>query len=384
MTQHTSHDHDNYSLSQFIEKARSAHVSNLPEKSKDGNPCHLPPWLDPNAVREGREFVRKHFFLIVFTHFLSLILLLSYVPVQLVLLKTGKSHTKKLALIRYLSTVSHVKLWYESDLSNVDSEAVRDVLKIRQIHAGVSKRMEMKPPCDGAYQQQSQAISDINGNNNDPGEKATKLIKALKSFRNLDCNNNAQTIFYRKEENNYPAWITQLDMIVTQYCFMGLLTSFPEKFGVDVKEDMKGLRGLTHIWAVVGHLLGIEEEFNLCVGDKTKEKQFILNEILLRDLFNAKEACYQLWDALVSAMSIFVPFLQLRSELLYLLDHIMEFKGMSLYNDASFSEKLDYKVKLVVRYFYQPYGIRAGLNAYLRVAIFFMCLWLKIQQKFLK
>jgi len=40
---------------------------------------------------------------------------------------------------------------------------------------------------------------------------------------------------------------------------------YPKKLGA-INATEEELEGLVHLWAVIGHLLGIQDEFNLCLG----------------------------------------------------------------------------------------------------------------------
>jgi len=40
---------------------------------------------------------------------------------------------------------------------------------------------------------------------------------------------------------------------------------YPEKLGA-FDATNKELEGLVHLWAVLGHLLGIKDEYNICLG----------------------------------------------------------------------------------------------------------------------
>jgi hypothetical protein len=40
---------------------------------------------------------------------------------------------------------------------------------------------------------------------------------------------------------------------------------YPKKVGA-VEATDEELEGLVHLWAVIGHLLGIKDEYNLCLG----------------------------------------------------------------------------------------------------------------------
>jgi hypothetical protein len=69
------------------------------------------PWLDPQLVREGQDFVRRNFFAVICAHLGALLFGFSFKRLSTVLLRTGKSHAVSDSMLRYLSTYIHFKLW---------------------------------------------------------------------------------------------------------------------------------------------------------------------------------------------------------------------------------------------------------------------------------
>lgn len=63
--------------------------------------------------------------------------------------------------------------------------------------------------------------------------------------------------------NNLGA-ISQNDLCATLFGFMGYALIRPNLFGIqcDSEED---LDGFIHFWAVIGHILGIEDQYNICL-----------------------------------------------------------------------------------------------------------------------
>lgn len=53
--------------------------------------------------------------------------------------------------------------------------------------------------------------------------------------------------------------ISQKDMALTQYGFMGYALAMREKIGLHAKEE--DLRALVHVWRVIGYVMGIEDRF---------------------------------------------------------------------------------------------------------------------------
>lgn len=56
--------------------------------------------------------------------------------------------------------------------------------------------------------------------------------------------------------------ISQKDMAMVQFAMMGFVVNKPEWLGI--YDDAQGLADYSHVWRVLGHLLGMHERFNLC------------------------------------------------------------------------------------------------------------------------
>ncbi|KAI4467254.1 ER-bound oxygenase [Holotrichia oblita] len=72
--------------------------------------------------------------------------------------------------------------------------------------------------------------------------------------------------------------ITQFQMTVAQFGFMGYILSRPKIVGIHKVAD-QDLEGFVHFWRVIGHLLGIEERFNIC-RDSLAETKEICDEFI--------------------------------------------------------------------------------------------------------
>lgn len=59
--------------------------------------------------------------------------------------------------------------------------------------------------------------------------------------------------------------ISSIDMTMTQWAFIGGLVLYPSKLGFSTKNE--DIETMIHFWAVIGYMLGIEDEYNLCLGD---------------------------------------------------------------------------------------------------------------------
>ena len=57
--------------------------------------------------------------------------------------------------------------------------------------------------------------------------------------------------------------INQIDMVVTQLAFSAVVVDGLERLGVDLSDSLEAVEDFLHLWRVVGHCIGIDEEHNL-------------------------------------------------------------------------------------------------------------------------
>ncbi|XP_050704273.1 uncharacterized protein LOC126989698 [Eriocheir sinensis] len=131
-------------------------------------------------------------------------------------------------------------------------------------------------------------------------------------------NNNTTT----NNNNNdpFPVFISQLDMSLTQYSFMGLILAHPEKLGA-AGATRRELEGLIHFWRGLGWLLGIEDRYNFCAGDLETTRALCLEverDILLPRLSDSNWDYEHMVRSLMDGMGQFLPMLSLPSMLRYL------------------------------------------------------------------
>ena len=349
----------------------------------------LPAWVDPAKIEAGKQFVRDNFFAVFFAHLVSLIFLLCYAPVRKVLVQTEKSDTRTRSLKRYLSTLVHIKSWYEQDILNENGEAAKDILRIRQVHARVSMTLSAKRDATASsvhhnslemIDNQVVNIDLIQPSPANPDSHITmELVQSIKSeFERLDekyGNNNGPNLVACSQHV-----MSQLDMLVTQFCFVGFITTYPELFGILSSRDSAGIEGFNHLWALIGHLLGIQAEFNICLERNASKRKLVLSEILLPEFMNCHVVTVRLWKFLLQGVQSFIPFITLRAVLLFVCRLISEdeelgspvssagsllFQGCSLYDrlcyflmNKCFSQWLRFNIP------------RRAFNSLLRLAVF--------------
>ena len=79
--------------------------------------------------------------------------------------------------------------------------------------------------------------------------------------------------------------ITQKDMALTQFGFIGYQLLHPYKVGIHKVNDDE-FQGFIHVWRTIGYMLGIKDEFNICQNSITETKS-ICNQ-LVSDIFRPK------------------------------------------------------------------------------------------------
>lgn len=76
--------------------------------------------------------------------------------------------------------------------------------------------------------------------------------------------------------------ISQKDMAITQFLFVGFQVLMPLEFGVVGSEEQ--LEAFSHLWRVIGFMLGTDDRFNCCgktLAETRKRLRAIRDEMLL-------------------------------------------------------------------------------------------------------
>lgn len=145
-----------------------------------------------------------------FSHLCGLLLSFYFTKNIKTLKSTGESDSKHNLFHRYLQTIRHTQKWYEGDVWDPKDPAHKSLALVRSMHAKVANKME-------------------------------KL-------------------------NDGIVYVSQWDMAVTQWAFVGTIVLFRSKVGLHSCTEEQ-YESLIHFWRVIGYLLGIEDQYNLCTGD---------------------------------------------------------------------------------------------------------------------
>ena len=257
---------------------------------------------DPELIRQGKEFVQRNFYSVMLAHLISLMWVFTFKPGREVLLRTGYSGDAERSLPRYLSTLLHIKLWYEDDTLERTADGSKDLQRVRKMHANAarqyykSNRPQM-PPLTKTQREICEAV-----------KKATVKI---------DSSQWPQTILTDDPEVPF----SQFAMVITQFCFIGFILISPEVYGI---EDKKGIDGFVHLWAIFGRFLGIEDRFNLAIHYKKTNGNVeafkkIYKNIFLPNLKTTDDTAIIMWDALIQGFSLYMKPLNLKAAVKFML-----------------------------------------------------------------
>ncbi|KAH9506440.1 hypothetical protein DERF_011173 [Dermatophagoides farinae] len=173
---------------------------------------HLPSWIDMDRIKKIRSLYDRYSYSIVFSHLSGLLVLIFNPSIYKTLNKTGKSKNLVTTFYRYYYTAFFVREWYVNKIWLKNDIAYETLNIVKNMHANVSdKQNEGKMP--------------------------------NKDTMSISC----------------------VDMTLTQWAFVGFLVLYPKEIGFSLRKE--DIETIVHFWAVIGHLLGIEDEYNLCLGD---------------------------------------------------------------------------------------------------------------------
>jgi hypothetical protein len=203
--------------------------------SPDCNIENLPSWLSHDRFLKGQAIVRDKRLSLFFSSFSGLLFLLQLPIITIPLTHTKKSESLGAIFHRYLDTSLHVRRWYMQDLLDKNSTAFKSLNSVRKMHVNAITMMKDVP------------------------------------LKSSDFSN--------------ATWISQYSMIITQWAFIGPLLMFPDKCGLHAhgEELQEILEAITYVWRVIGFLLGIKDEYNLCQEDYRETIQLshiIFNQII--------------------------------------------------------------------------------------------------------
>lgn len=135
--------------------------------------------------------------------------------------------------LRYTSTIEHLNKWYTQDITKPDGNGFKSIKMVKKMHEKVAQNMNKFYPC----QEQPDRVR-----------------------------------------------VSQFEMIITQWTFIGLILILPKKCGIHGKNHQRRvLTDLIYLWRAIGYLHGISDEFNLC--SESVDETINLAHLMYQDLF---------------------------------------------------------------------------------------------------
>ena len=145
------------------------------------------------------------------------------------LLQTKKSESIPALFYRYLDTPLHIDKWYQDDLLDKECEGHKSLTQVRKMHQNIYETMKKIPHPEGLV------------------------------------------------------WVSQYNMVVTQWAFVGLAMMYPDESGIKKESQEKVLKSVNLVWRTIGYLLGIKDQYNLCQEDY--KDTIALCQLIFRDVY---------------------------------------------------------------------------------------------------
>lgn len=144
----------------------------------------------------------------------------------------------------------------------------------------------------------------------DPNSKAYKSVRVVRGMHQHICRlMNKKT---GREIGVDNIWVSQYDMALTQWAFIGLAVLYPQECGMH-QASAEEVELLIYFWRVMGYLHGIEDRFNLCNGNLPETYYYF--KLVLEEVY--KPVClksphpvptgFEMTKGVVRALRVFNP-----------------------------------------------------------------------------
>ena len=241
----------------------------------------IPAWLDVNKFNRGRQFFLDNMFSCITAMLMSLILGLSIPRFLEPLVFTGKSDEPRKSSRRYLSTAKHVIKWHHGDVWDCpDGDAYRSIITVRRMHQKVTQDMTKHARSKIKFAE-------------------TEVSNGTLAFKSTDA-------FHGSKAG---VFLSQYDMALVQSGFMGMITMYPESFGIE--RNLSRLDDYVYFWRGIGHLLGISDKNNICNDGYDKAYEIckeIENDIVIPSLQNPPKDFPKMMNAVIDGLHLFTKY----------------------------------------------------------------------------
>jgi len=229
-------------------------------------------WLNMDLAQAGQRFFQKHYTSLILAHSLYGGFQLGMKPITAVVMKAGGISYLKKAVVRMQATLWYVTRWYEEDIIGRYAPGFKAIASIRITHEAMRRRCG--PP--------EKAFNFTEGH-----EIATEKDFPLRTALLADLKFLDTSTFERMDLSyNPPEHMSQFAMAMTQLTYVLPAIVDPQTFGI---YDEDGFKGFEHYWALIGHLSGVDDRYNIPLQRPSREfytkfwKEVIVPSFLERD-----------------------------------------------------------------------------------------------------
>ncbi|XP_041351132.1 uncharacterized protein LOC121370097 [Gigantopelta aegis] len=185
------------------------------------------------------------------------------------LIFTGQSDDPRKSLKRYASTVRHVIKWHYGNVWHFsDDDAHRSIMSVKKIHQRVTQELT-----ESAKSKDKSTVTD--------GSNGT----------------------------DHGVFLSQYDMALVQSGFMGMITMYPESFGLE--KNVSRLDDYIYFWRGIGHLLGVSDKNNICndgYGKAYAVCKEIEHNIVIPALQNPPTDFFKMMNAVIDGLHLFTKY----------------------------------------------------------------------------
>lgn len=198
-----------------------------------------PEWLDELKFARAQQAIMKFRMGVDFSSITGLLLILQIPDALEPLLSTGNSRDIPALFNRYLNTVLHVHSWYEDNIFDPSTKGYKSIRQVRSMHRHVQKLMNQKFSVNDYY-------------------------------------------------GNPRVWVSQYDVAMTQFSFVGLSLAYPVKCGL-ISASKEEMESINYYWRVLGFMMGLEDEYNLCQFESYSDLSELYKLVLKQEFLDKFE-----------------------------------------------------------------------------------------------
>ncbi|CAD6215453.1 GSCOCG00011194001-RA-CDS [Cotesia congregata] len=288
--------------------------SNYSNVSKE----NLPDWYDEKLFKQGQDYFSRNVLSMSAAALTGLITVLTIPTTLDILVFTKRSGCPRTAYRRYFETILHIYSLYTSDIDDPKSRFWKSLNTIRWKHSTNSK------------------VAGENG----------------------------------------VGFISQRDMALTQFGFIGYALLQPDKLGLT--NDKAGREGLNHFWRVIGFMIDISNNVNICRESEEQTTEFcrkLLERVFTKWMTDTPKHFNKMIDAMLEGLWYVDVVLDADAMMYFWYD----LNGLTYNKPLSWYSKFNYAYrKSIIFILGVPFIgqlVRVGFNNYLKLTYWFLERW---------